>query len=89
MNHTPKEEAFVTLKRLSSDVQWLLGDYFVGFIVHGSLAGGDFAPQRSDVDFLVVTTAVLPSSTMKLIGSFNDTSFAKKGLLWPVHRQKP
>jgi hypothetical protein len=34
-----------------------LGDQFVGMLLLGSLAVGDFDPLRSDVDFLVVTRA--------------------------------
>lgn len=34
-----------------------LGDQFVGMLLLGSLATGDFDPLRSDIDFLVVTRA--------------------------------
>ena len=43
------------LQMLLAEVQSTLRDDFVGLYVHGSLASGDFATQRSDIDFLVVT----------------------------------
>jgi hypothetical protein len=40
------------LQVLLSGVQRLLDDWFVGLYLGGSLAGGDFDPQYSDIDFL-------------------------------------
>jgi hypothetical protein len=45
---------------LLANVQDILGDYFVGLYLYGSLASGDFDPLRSDIDFVVVTTDQLP-----------------------------
>ena len=52
------------LQVLLSDVQAVLGDRFVGMYVQGSLASGDFAPQRSDVDFVIVTAGELPDEIL-------------------------
>jgi len=57
---TPYPAVNAVLHTLLSDAQAILGPHFVGLYLYGSLAGGDFDPRRSDVDFLVVTAAGLP-----------------------------
>src|SRR5215210_4472239 len=47
------------IRELLAGVQAALGEQFVGLYLHGSLANGDFAPGRSDIDFLVVTESEL------------------------------
>lgn len=44
-----------TLRRLIPAIQSVLGEEFVGMYLYGSLATGGFHPQKSDIDFLVVT----------------------------------
>jgi hypothetical protein len=39
-----------------------LGDFFVGLYLYGSLASGDFNPQSSDIDFVVVTREEIPDT---------------------------
>ncbi len=51
----------VVLHTLLSGVRTILGDHVIGLYLYGSLASGDFDPQRSDIDFLVVTAAALPA----------------------------
>lgn len=54
----PEAAAAIPLVRaVHADSQLALGDDFVGMLLLGSLALGDFDPLRSDVDFLVVTHA--------------------------------
>jgi hypothetical protein len=43
------------LQALLEGAQPVLGDHFVGLYLDGSLASGDFNPQTSDIDFVVVT----------------------------------
>jgi predicted nucleotidyltransferase len=45
---------------LLENVKGVLGNYFLGLYLHGSLAGGYFNPDHSDIDFLIVTTQELP-----------------------------
>jgi predicted nucleotidyltransferase len=52
---TPYSEVNAILADLLSGLKSTLGKQFVGLYLYGSLATGDFDPQRSDVDFLVVT----------------------------------
>ena len=43
------------LLELHRRVREILGDRFVGMYLYGSLAGDDFEPSRSDIDFVVIT----------------------------------
>jgi predicted nucleotidyltransferase len=43
------------LQELLSGARGILGDQFVGMYLDGSLATGDFEPDKSDLDFAVVT----------------------------------
>ena len=61
---TAYPEVNAALQSLLSGVQAVLGDRFVGMYLYGSLAGGDFDPQRSDIDFVVATADVLPNETV-------------------------
>jgi hypothetical protein len=56
---TPYAEVNTTLHELLEGMQAILGNQFVGMYLHGSLASGDFDPQRSDIDFVVVTDGAL------------------------------
>jgi hypothetical protein len=60
---TPYPEINAVLAALRAGVQGVLGGRCVGVYVHGSLAGGDFDPASSDIDFLVVTAGALPPTT--------------------------
>jgi predicted nucleotidyltransferase len=57
---TPYPYVNAVLKLLLHEAQSVLGTYFVGLYLHGSLALGDFDPGHSDIDFLVVTAEELP-----------------------------
>jgi len=57
---TPYPDVNIVLHVLLKNVQTVLGNHFIGMYVYGSLASGDFDPQRSDIDFLVVTADRLP-----------------------------
>jgi predicted nucleotidyltransferase len=66
-NLIPYPDINTVLHRLRSNVQNILKEQFIGMYIHGSLASGDFDPQRSDIDFLVVTASELPEKMiMKL-----------------------
>jgi len=47
------------LDRLLADAKSILGDQLVGLYLLGSLALGDFDPEKSDIDVVVVTTEEL------------------------------
>jgi predicted nucleotidyltransferase len=69
------------LERLLSDVQAVLGKRLVGLYVHGSLAYGDFNPQTSDIDFLIVTTDSLPAEIFFSLKELHAHLFTS-GLPW-------
>jgi hypothetical protein len=69
------------LQRLLADVQVVLGNYFTGMVVHGSLCMGDFEPLRSDVDFLIITTRELPSEMLPILKAMH-TQITVSGLEW-------
>lgn len=52
------------LTALLSAQQQVLGDTLVGLYLGGSLAAGDFAPLRSDIDFLTVTTEAVTNEVL-------------------------
>lgn len=78
---TPYADVNAVLHALLSDVQSVLGDYFVGMYIHGSLASGDFAPQRSDIDFIVVTADELPDEMLPALEAMHARITAS-GLTW-------
>lgn len=69
------------LHRLLSDVRATLGDHFFGLYLYGSLASGDFDPDRSDIDFLVVTTDDLPDEMILALEAMH-TRLMNSGLTW-------
>jgi hypothetical protein len=52
---TPYPDVNATVDFFSTHVQAILGAQFVGMYLYGSLATGDFDPQHSDIDFIIVT----------------------------------
>ncbi|NPV02841.1 MAG: DUF4111 domain-containing protein [Brevinematales bacterium] len=43
----------------------ILRDHFIAMYLHGSLATGDFNPETSDVDFVIITTSFLSDVTIQ------------------------
>lgn len=82
MTHpTPYPDINAMLDTLLSGVQAILGPHFVGLYLYGSLASGDFDPQRSDVDFVVVTADVLPDEMIAALEALH-ARIAASGLEW-------
>jgi len=78
---TPYPDINAALLLLLSGVQAVLGHHFVGMYVYGSLASDDFDPQRSDIDFLVVTTDALPEEMLPALEAMHARMTAS-GLKW-------
>ncbi len=65
MIDTPYSAVNATLRLLLEGARFVLGDHFVGLYLYGSLASGDFNPQSSDIDFVVVTDTDLPDELVR------------------------
>jgi hypothetical protein len=55
MQPTSYPNVNAVLHALLSGAQGVLGNHFIGMVMHGSLASGDFNPNASDLDVLVIT----------------------------------
>jgi len=71
-NPTPYTDINNILQAFQTSVQDVLGDHFVGMYLHGSLASGDFDPQRSDIDFLVVTDGDLSEEIFQKLKKMHE-----------------
>jgi hypothetical protein len=60
------------LQELLSGAQAILGAHFVGMYLDGSLAIGDFEPDKSDLDFVVVTDSEISSDTFGALKAMHD-----------------
>ncbi|HEY3290011.1 MAG TPA: aminoglycoside adenylyltransferase domain-containing protein [Anaerolineae bacterium] len=81
MHPTPDLDINALLRELLAGVQAALGDALVGLYLHGSLAYGDFEPQRSDIDFLVVTKEALASDAIARLKAMHARLTAS-GMKW-------
>jgi predicted nucleotidyltransferase len=81
IDSTPYPNVNATLQELLSGAQAILGSHFVGMYLYGSLAGGDFNPESSDIDFVVVTDGELPEETVNALAALH-THLASSGLKW-------
>lgn len=59
----------------------VLGDYFTGMYLFGSLATGGFDANRSDIDFLVVTSEKLPKGIVSDLKGMHNRLY-KSGMEW-------
>lgn len=78
---TPYPDVNAVLYLLLSSLQTILGNHFVGMYLYGSLASGDFDPQSSDIDFVVVTTDELPNELLPTLAAMH-ARIAASGLEW-------
>jgi hypothetical protein len=78
---TPYPDVNALLQALLIKVQGVLGAYFTGMIVHGSLANGDFNPHSSDIDILVVTSDELPAEMLPALRTMH-AAFTASRMPW-------
>ena len=76
---TPYDDVNTLLLVLLAKIQAVLREKLVGLYLYGSLSLGDFDPQSSDIDFLVVTTEELPAETLETLKDMH-ASIASSGL---------
>jgi len=78
---TPYPEVNAVLARLLAAARSALGGQFVGLYLYGSLAGGDFDPQTSDVDFVVLAAAAPSAETIAALERLH-ADLRDSGLRW-------
>ena len=78
---TPYADVNAILGELLTAVQPILGSQFIGLYLFGSLATGDFNPNRSDIDFVVVTAAELADDTVAALAAMH-TQIRTNGSHW-------
>ena len=66
-HYAPYPEIYLLLEELLSGARAILGEQWVGVYLSGSLASGDFDPQRSDIDFVIVTRGELPAAVVRAL----------------------
>ena len=69
------------LQALLKGAQSALGDHFIGLYCYGSLASGNFNPQTSDIDFVVVTDAYLSDELIHALEALHVRLW-NSGLKW-------
>ncbi len=78
---TPYSDVDRTLEALLEGAREVLGARFLGLYLYGSLAVGDFRPDRSDIDFAVVTEGSLPKDIVAALRGMHETLWAE-GSYW-------
>lgn len=78
---TPYPDVNEILQLLLEEIQKVLGDQFVGMYLYGSLSSGDFHPDASDIDYLVVTADILSEDTIGALESMHYCIW-NTGLPW-------
>lgn len=78
---TPYPDVNEILNLLFTNIRDVLNDQFVGMYLYGSLSSGDFAPETSDIDFLVVTTDSLIQETIAELEALHHRIW-ESGLKW-------
>ncbi|HEV8716188.1 MAG TPA: nucleotidyltransferase domain-containing protein, partial [Candidatus Binatia bacterium] len=69
---TGYSEVNSVLQELLSGARTLLGHRFIGMYLDGSLAIGDFEPDKSDIDFVVVTEGELSPEMVVALKALHD-----------------
>jgi predicted nucleotidyltransferase len=73
---TPYPDVNEVLHLLLANVKQILGDQFVGMYLYGSLSSGDFDPETSDIDFLVVTAGALSEDNVSALEAMHKQTWA-------------
>ncbi len=75
-NPTPYPDVNEVLHILLTSTHKILGNQFIGIYLYGSLSSGDFNPESSDIDFLVVTTDALSESKVSELEHMHNRIWA-------------
>jgi len=75
---TPYNDVNEVLNLLLINAKEILGDQFIGMYLYGSLSSGDFNPETSDIDFLIVTTGLLSENKIAELEAMHKRTWATK-----------
>ncbi len=78
---TPYKDVNEAIYTLRDSAKEILGTYFTGMYLYGSLALGDFDPGRSDIDPLIVTSEELPEGIINGLEAMHRRLY-RSGLEW-------
>jgi GNAT superfamily N-acetyltransferase len=78
---TPYSDVNAILNLLLTNVRSILQDEFLGMYLYGSLSSGDFNPETSDIDFLVVTRELLSDQKIAALEAMHNQIWAS-GMKW-------
>jgi predicted nucleotidyltransferase len=78
---TPFPEVNAVLEKLLTSAQAILENQFVGMYLYGSLSSGDFHPETSDIDFLIVTSNALSDEIVSEVEAMHKGLW-ESGLKW-------
>jgi predicted nucleotidyltransferase len=67
MNYTPYKDVNEVLNSLTSEIAPILGENLVGVYLTGSLSYGDFNPENSDIDLLVIVKNPLSEEKLEAL----------------------
>ena len=81
---TPYPDVNEILALLLGNTQTIIQEQFVGMYLYGSLSSGDFNPQTSDIDFLVVTDGLLSEEKIAALEAMHEQIWAGE-LNWASH----
>lgn len=80
----PYPDIHYTISLIHEGAQTILGEDYLSFILHGSLAAGGFDPTRSDVDFLIVTDDEMTDLQYSSMAQMHQ-HISKSGLPWSTN----
>ena len=69
---TPYPDVNALLHDLLRGAQTILGENFAGLYLYGSLSSGDFNPNSSDIDFVVVTAVPVPADQLPQLAALHQ-----------------
>lgn len=76
---TAHADVNAVLAKLLAGARAALGERLVGLYLYGSLAGGDFDPATSDVDFVAVTAGALPPADVAALAALHQRLAGEPG----------
>jgi len=85
---TPYPGINALLQDLHAGAETILGDAWVGLYLSGSLAAGEFDPQRSDIDFVIITAGELSPAQVQSIAALH-TQLLDRHPAWGIKLEGP